>query len=444
MINPASRIANMLRGRGAAAAKGRYGLARLTHDHLADLGVAPRPLEDEGPEETAAEGGVEEPVAIAEAPQGQLDVPPQAALPGADPEELDAFPQPFSPAPMTQAAAPVSAPRVDAESDDADELANARANDRTAAIARGFETAGRQLVAGISRTPILDTLTQQTNQAGEVRAAQKSRADKLRMAAEAARQSRETDDKLMNSESSRILDLARAAALNRDIRTGRDPNLDREKLEQKTVADEKLDAREWAKINKQGAKSAGGLRAVDAAPERDVQELAKRTGTAPARMLQGLANLKEMIAKYGEGDLPGIGRFDSLKPDFMQSSDALALQSQSRSLVDELLKKQSGAGVSDKERANTYALYGIGATDERQFRTGFARLEKDIAAELAAEQAGFRPEVVKKYGDRGGTVSVNAPAKQEPGMVEVTHKTGKKKKVSVGAAELLRASGDWK
>ena len=237
----------MLRNKGRNAALQQGGLARLTHDNLADLGVTPRPLEDEGPEETAAEGGVEEsfhaPVAIAEAPQGQLDVHPQAALPGADPEELDAFPQPFSPAPMTQASAPVSAPRVDAESDDADELANARANDRTAAIARGFETAGRQLVAGISRTPILDTLTQQTNQVGEVRAAQKSRADKLRMAAEAARQSRETDDKLMNSESSRILDLARAAALSRDMRSMKDPVLENRRLsiEEKKAADATAD-----------------------------------------------------------------------------------------------------------------------------------------------------------------------------------------------------------
>ena len=227
----------MLRNKGRNAALQQGGLARLTHDNLADLGVTPRPLEDEGPEETAAEGGVEEPVvpvAIAEAPQRQLDVPPQAALPGAAPEELDAFPVPLTAPPMTQAApAPVSAPRAEVETDDADELANARANDRTAAIARGFETAGRQLVAGISRTPILDTLTQQTNNVGDVRAAQKSRAEKLRMAAEAARQSRETDDKLMNSESSRILDLARAAALQREKRTGLNPELENRRLDLK-------------------------------------------------------------------------------------------------------------------------------------------------------------------------------------------------------------------
>ncbi|MCX6951229.1 MAG: hypothetical protein NTV51_03455, partial [Verrucomicrobia bacterium] len=119
-------------------------LARLTHDNMADLGIQARPLpEYENEIELPALGG---PTPIGR-PQEIEDEPV---------EGLEEYPQPFTAPPTVEAQAPVVASRATAEDDDE---AGARRMDANTALARGFETAGRQFLAGMTRTPVLDTLT---------------------------------------------------------------------------------------------------------------------------------------------------------------------------------------------------------------------------------------------------------------------------------------------
>ena len=327
MINP--RVARYM-----LAKHGRAGLPGLVHDNLADLGVTPRALDVEEEGEGVA------PTAIAEADQGQLDVPPQAAMEGAQPEELDAFPQPFSAPPTVEAQAPVVASRAAAESDDEDETADARQRDRTSAIARGIETAGRQFVAGMTRTPILDTLTQQTNQAGEVRTAAKTRAEQLRAAAEEARRSRLDSWTLEDNEASRIEKLARAAALSREKRTGTpaDPTLPREKFEQQKVVDALKDERERARIAKMGLKGAGGGAKLSPTALGDLADF----GVAEAE----LDRLGQAFGKFGVSGIGGKAGSVATNALGLQNTDAAAYGAEARRVMQSVGKILEGGKLA--------------------------------------------------------------------------------------------------
>jgi len=138
--------------------------------------------------------------------------------------------------------------------------------------------------------------------------------------------------------------------------------------------------------------------------EAQARELSQRIGGSPTAITERLARIQGVLNKGGK-DIPGIGPVDSRMPSMLQSDEAQGLQADARELVNVLLNLQSGAGVSNQERENKYRNYGIAAgSTEAQFRNGMAALRNDLAKELRAKQAGFRPEVVQTYKQRGGII----------------------------------------
>jgi hypothetical protein len=137
--------------------------------------------------------------------------------------------------------------------------------------------------------------------------------------------------------------------------------------------------------------------------EGEVRQLAATVGDSPAMVAEKAARLREALAKHPEGELPGFGRVTSVLPDAVVSDEGRDVRSDARELVNTLLFLQSGAGVSNQERENKYNAYGLGkGASETAFRQGFAKLQNDLAGALKAKQAGFTPQTIATYKERGG------------------------------------------
>lgn len=183
--------------------------------------------------------------------------------------------------------------------------------------------------------------------------------------------------------------------------------MSRERLDEEKRHNKQAEGAAWA---------AAGAR-DDKQDDTDTQKVAKETGGDPARILSTLTALRTRIA--GKKDIPGIGTIEGRIPDALTGDEGLKNRNDAKAIADALLRMQSGAGVSDKERQSTYRLYGIEGGDERAFTDGLDRLESAIQAEVKAKQAGFKPKVVEKYKERGGTTPEDFNKKAA--KVEVTN-----------------------
>lgn len=201
---------------------------------------------------------------------------------------------------------------------------------------------------------------------------------------------------------------------------------------------------EQAKASQAMAAASLGLRAheVDASDatrakaeadkrEAEVRELAAKVGDSPAFVTEKASRLRDALEKHPEGSLPGFGRVTSALPDAVVSDEGRGIRSDARELVNTLLFLQSGAGVSNQERENKYNVYGLGAgSSETAFREGFAKLQNDLSKALQAKQAGFTPQTVETYKERGGVV---------PG--DIAAKPANKKKFTIKDGKLVPVGG---
>lgn len=308
-------------------------------------------------------------------------------------------------------------------------LSQARASDRESMLANMLQRAGRQIIGGLTRTAEADTIAAPVDAEKRYLSAQAMRREAALKALKDARDGRVADAdvelKLAEADKARRLPMAPVAKPDHFAEEWKNRN-------------DLADKNNTAALQRARVAAAAGIKRGDAKDEEAVQELAKRTQDA-GPVAAAMERLRSKVAAAGD-DIPGVGKLDALKPDFLQSTDALEIQNQARSLVDTLLKMQSGAGVSNEERANKYRQYGIGGADERAFRLGLDRLAADLNEELKAKGAGFKPEVVQTYRARGGTGAADvAPPKAAGGKVKVLDpETGLEIEVSPAAAERLR------
>ena len=166
--------------------------------------------------------------------------------------------------------------------------------------------------------------------------------------------------------------------------------------------------------------------------EAEVRELAAKVGDSPAMVSEKAARLREALGSARPGELPGFGRFKSVLPDAVISDDGRKVRSDAKELVNTLLFLQSGAGVSNQERENKYNAYGLGTgATEEAFRNGFKVLENDLSKALQAKQAGFTPQAVQTYKERGGVVPADIAGAKAPGAKKKFRLQGGKL-VSVG------------
>lgn len=153
--------------------------------------------------------------------------------------------------------------------------------------------------------------------------------------------------------------------------------------------------------------------------EDQAERLAKDLGGGPAKLKEKLDRID--LAISGKSDIPGIGKADSLVPDFFMSDEGLRIRNEAKDLTDALLFMQSGQGVSDRERQAKYRLYGIEGGDERSFRDGMKRLRMDIAAEVQARQAGVKPGALNTYKNRGGTTADDIAPRPSGNLIRISN-----------------------
>jgi len=127
-----------------------------------------------------------------------------------------------------------------------------------------------------------------------------------------------------------------------------------------------------------------------------------------------------------EVDLPGvslpwIGRVSAY------DDKAQRLQSSAAKVFNTVLKDRSGAAVSNTELERLKTEFGQGKYNtEAQMIGALQRYKRGVNIELKNREAGYRPEVVQRYGEQGGTTSKNQP--QTPpagGSVKIQAPDGK-------------------
>lgn len=140
--------------------------------------------------------------------------------------------------------------------------------------------------------------------------------------------------------------------------------------------------------------------------ETDVQKLAKELGDAPANIKVNLRKLDGEIKAIGGGDIPGVGPGAMYTPEFLKSDKGQNISQLAYDLTADLIKLQSGTAASESEVKRKLQTLGLGPTSsDRQFQTGLRNLQDKVQEGLRAKEAGFRPDVVKSYAERGGVTS---------------------------------------
>lgn len=97
-------------------------------------------------------------------------------------------------------------------------------------------------------------------------------------------------------------------------------------------------------------------------------------------------------------DIPGFGRFDSLKPDMLSSPEALDLRQQVALLSNGILKSRSGAAVTDSELRRFLQEAGTGkGIPEEQLVKGVRLIRRWFNAQKNNIKGGYSPDVVEAY-----------------------------------------------
>lgn len=369
--------------------------------------------------------------------EGPRVPPPELPMPqphevAAAQQALEGQPRPGSiPAQVSQAmlgAAPVAAkplPQVDDEAD----IEAAREADRESRFAAGMELAGRQLVGGITRTPVPQGLGANPSEVPLAMARAKS---KREQAAEALMRQRQGRLDAENADDRKLTHTERAAAALR--------------AEQQRAAAEKESRNRFDLTLEQQRKASEaqlalaranlGIRQGEVATkaDNDINDDVQKLGAAlPGDVADFDAKYKRIqsIIARNPGDIPGVGRWDAIKPSELASDDDMDVQKDAGQLLAAYQKLITGAGASDAERKNLERI-SVDLKSEKGFARGLESLKAAYDAKVKDVRARFRPEVVKRL-EQG--------QKREGlgGNVEVVDKKGTKYSVPAAEVEALRA-----
>jgi hypothetical protein len=147
--------------------------------------------------------------------------------------------------------------------------------------------------------------------------------------------------------------------------------------------------------------------------ESDVKELAKRIGSAPLELAVRISRFGKKIGGLNnldsKQDIPGVGQTGSV-PTLFLSPEGETTRQETRGLVGDLIKMQSGLAASESEVNRKMQELGLSfGSSDRAFRKGLQNLKEQIEAHLKSVQAGFRPEVIKLYRERNGLIDLDVP-----------------------------------
>lgn len=157
----------------------------------------------------------------------------------------------------------------------------------------------------------------------------------------------------------------------------------------------------------------------DQALEKDVQKLSEKSTNAQSA-LQALNevnnklgfNIDDLEVKDGaikhngkNIDLPGVSLPLIGRTKFF-SSDARELHGAIAKVFNTELKDRSGAAVTNPELERLKEEFGSGKLNsEAEMIDALKRYKAGVLVELKNREAGFKPEVVERYKDRGGVTS---------------------------------------
>lgn len=133
-------------------------------------------------------------------------------------------------------------------------------------------------------------------------------------------------------------------------------------------------------------------------------------------------------------DVPGVGMYDSRKPNSMKSQDDVDMQKYAQQMMLAYQKLVTGTGGSAME-LQKIADAGADLKNEASFQRGVQSLKEGYDAYLKQIQAGYRPEVVDTYNQRNPAF-VAPPAGAAPaapsGEIEVITPDGEEATVPAG------------
>lgn len=340
---------------------------------------------------------------------------------------------------------------VEKSSVDEDELYAARDTDRQSRNAGRMELAAKQLVAGVTQTPQAQVSQQAPARAPQVAAEQKSRRQQLVEELERKRQGER--DKATDGENRSQAELRSAqveeillkrrgggnggelegakavfaqrypehAALIAQVPSMKVLQDLQNSLDSESGRKTTIDA---ARITAAGAK----VERKETKTDQQVADLAKASGADVAMARKALDEVDSAISAGG-GTAPGTGTIKSRAPDWLLSDEGNKVRQNALDALAIMLTVRSGATVSPEELERSKGIYGLNASPER-FAEGMKRLRRDFETALTAKQAGYGPEVKKKFVEQGGAVA---------GKIRMTNG---KETLMVDAADVEAAKAD--
>jgi len=189
-----------------------------------------------------------------------------------------------------------------------------------------------------------------------------------------------------------------------------------EQEQAKRTAKDKLDAEargntEWQRRNGITSAQEDGRAQVVAgakAGERldaDVKDFAKQLPEGAGQFYNQYDQIQKMLQRAPKDstgkvtDVPGVGVYDSRKPNSMKSQDDVDMQKNAQQMMLAYQKLVTGTGGSAQE-LQKIADAGADLKNETSFQRGVQSLKEGYDAYLKQIQAGYRPEVVNTYNQR--------------------------------------------
>lgn len=141
--------------------------------------------------------------------------------------------------------------------------------------------------------------------------------------------------------------------------------------------------------------------------DRDVQNLEKRIGSDASDFATNIGDAEDVLSRYKDGSVPGVGPVRGHVPDFAVSPDGRKLRQALGQALAAYRHEVTGSGMSNQERQELNSISGLAQTGtDAQIRQAVDRLKHLQQARLTRTYAGFSPEAVQTYTQRNPSLAV--------------------------------------
>lgn len=220
---------------------------------------------------------------------------------------------------------------------------------------------------------------------------------------DAARQSREQIAGVQRQSIEQVADANRQAMLQRT----QDALAQRREAEdnRQQARTEGLVLRQAMAASSAGAKSATAEIKLGADTDKRISKFTTTLDKAGVPEFENsLTLVKEVFDKYPKGDIPGYGRIDSLRPDFLSSDEGVQARQKMQQAANVLLKSRSGAAVTNSEMNRFLTEVSMGKLMSADaVRTGWENVARTFESKKANLLSGINPADLEEYNSRTGS-----------------------------------------